>query len=723
VDHTAPANRPRLFIAWDSTLKAVEQTMKVLRDFPPADLAVDIEIIGGVDAASFGVLRDKLDAGIRQSDALLAVVDKPNANMGLELGMALARGLPVALAAEGDVVAVWTRGTPLSGLLQETNASDEVRAIRLMSSQAQWQPVVSERITGERKLALIPTGGAGYGRIVAQMLGPQGWEVLTLDDWQLPDLAQRLAGVERLAWVLLPLKTTCVRHGRENAAASVVFGYAAELGIEVAVFGCDGVPELADAIPWTKKAFAGPIELPERILAWSSEVDQKLGRAPRVTVDVLDHWRRHMHSLHAHPVRWARARLRDALDVLPIALTLTEGEGVERLDGGAARAGDRHRGTLIALVQQLREEPTAPRLIVVAEPGAGKTTLLRHAASQLARPDHDAVPVFVSLAELEEAHDPLELAARGLGELGVDEVLILRALGRAAEAGRLWLFLDGFDEVKNHARMRQRITGWATSDAMRQAVIVVTSRPVAVDPTVWPEFRQARVDYLDERERHELVSRLLGAERAMAFDAHAARIAGFAVLGRNPFLLTLAALLTARAWEEERKQDAPLSRVTLLEQAIDDCLRRGWGAQAESDGQGSGGVRSPVAARQVLGPLSLVLQRQGRESWKREEVEAALLVARAEFPVVRQHIGASGIWDGDPAFLDDVRLRAGLLGPLLGAGSRWEYLHRSFRELLAAEGLLAIAGNVPRERAARLLFEDEAKRRQGVKDPPPAAAR
>lgn len=85
------SSKPVVFVAWDSTLDAVQQAFTGIQDDPDE---VEVEILGAIGDLAWGRLRDKLDEAVNRSAAVLAVVDQPNANMAWEVGMALSSSTP-----------------------------------------------------------------------------------------------------------------------------------------------------------------------------------------------------------------------------------------------------------------------------------------------------------------------------------------------------------------------------------------------------------------------------------------------------------------------------------------------------------------------------------------------------------------------------------------------------------------------------------------------------
>lgn len=679
-----------VFWAWDSELldtKALAADMK--RDPPHG---VVIEVLGEAGSLPLGDLLARLEAGLTGASGLLAVIDTPNANMAWELGIGLCRGLRLALTTEGSAPKDdWVKGTPFAQFLRVGRLSDAVEAV-LGAVESWFLPPARPKVADRR---VVVCSGEGVSRRWQAPLRAAGWEVLDTRGWSIRDLPERLAGVGRLAWVMSPLRSDEKRHGVANTVGALVAGYASELGVPVRVFAPEGAPGVLDAehlrtpVPATREALVAALA------AWSTEVEVP-------PADAVAEWRRRVVTHHDDLFAYVRQLGLAHAELVPVDLDVEEAGEIDRIDRAAGRGARSGRLRTLIEADLGRQPDVAPRWLVKAEPGAGKTTLLRQLAHDLAR--EDLTPLFVSLAEWErEGGDVFEAVLRQMGET------ILGASELRAHSGRFWLFLDGFDEVRRHEDMRRRVLALAADPRWRRVPVVVTSRAGAVERgAAWGGFTSAALRYLGAHEQEELVSRLLGgdAARIAAFDHDMRHRPGVAVLLRNPFLLTLAVGLHARA----RDQDAPVpcDRAALLVAALDDCMQRGW---AHGEPTPERAERwSPVAARVVLRALALELHRRGGEAWSRHAVARALHTLPGRHPGVRQVYGHEhAIWKGEAVFLDDIQHYAGVLGPLDGGGMDWRFLHRSLLEMLAAEQL-ADESSVAERRAvlAELLAEKSA---------------
>ncbi|MGB7708200.1 MAG: NACHT domain-containing protein [Microcoleus sp.] len=117
------------------------------------------------------------------------------------------------------------------------------------------------------------------------------------------------------------------------------------------------------------------------------------------------------------------------------------------------------------------------RLAVTGEPGAGKTTLLQKIAQWVAAETEQDVAIWVSLTDLQGRSVEDYLLQKWLKDaLGAVEVTpeMKEALALLFKSGRVWLLLDGVDEMGSSnplATVANQISGWVAS-----ARVVVTCR-------------------------------------------------------------------------------------------------------------------------------------------------------------------------------------------------------------------------------------------------------
>ncbi|MEM7202963.1 MAG: SUMF1/EgtB/PvdO family nonheme iron enzyme [Planctomycetota bacterium] len=362
------------------------------------------------------------------------------------------------------------------------------------------------------------------------------------------------------------------------------------------------------------------------------------------------------------------------LDDIYVEIHVREAELPVEREQGSTR--DREPRTLRALLA-LAPDPARDdhgAWAVLGEPGAGKSTTARHLCWELAGDPEDPVPVYVPLARLDrEGRHPFELAeadlraARGdVAAAGLAEAL--RA--HAVEPGRLWLVLDGLDEVapERLPTLRDRILG--LRDALPGARVVVLARGVGFQSL--PGFREARLLPLEQRAQQRLLQRWLGASDAAELIERLRARPAVQALARNPLLLTLV------AWLSLEQPSLPRTRLELYDRAVEALLRKPYGRGVEP-------IQAPSDARVVLRELALELQASTAAAWTQGELGEALWRVRNANAAINPIVKAT--WGDNDALLDELQSRTGILAPHEGPRAPWRFLHRQFREFLAAEAL------------------------------------
>ena len=725
-----PERKRRIFVAWDSLTPGIETFLQYLRD-RLGHPSVEFEVVGLKKDPHHGELPHHIASAIRRCDGLLALLDLPNAYVGWELGFALGLGKPVALALLGEGEPTWTRQGLFRVSLLKSVGLEEEPLLDLVGRFDSWPRLDASVANGTGSALLAQAKGLGaILRKEAARVVP-GLAPLELGGMSPSTLPDHLNSIARAAWLVPEPVAGQVRDGDEVAQLAVAAGYLTARGAGVRLFRHAAARDqraVRDAVTYDDLD-----QLAELLARW--EEDTRGAGETGAPVDPLTRWRRFTRREHGDLLPFVRLLGQSALRVVPVELELeadtavaclADEPGLRRVMGGM----EGRLGTLRDLVErQLAAEPEgpAPRLLVVAEPGAGKTTLARHLAFRLAQEPKDPssvdapVAVFLSLSELARSgQDPLVAAGLELDPAGGEGALALTAelRLRAERRGQLWLLLDGLDEVDPAllGKLRNRLAGWC--EALPEVVFVVLSRQVAVDDrNAMPGLRRCTVRHLGSARQRELVSLLLEPKEVDRLFQEVAAAPSIAPLVRNPLMLTLVAMLSREAWRAD--QAPPHRRVQLYRRAMVEFLRRGWRWDAEA-GDTRGAVKDQEAAWAILRALALHLHGQGRESWPRKALGEALFALRQDDPTVDFALKAAWGGSGD-GFLDDVGHNAGILGPRDGARADWRFLHRTFREFLAAEALAgrgeaeaqeAMLGGLRRARA----LEDEQERGKATQE-------
>ena len=386
-------------------------------------------------------------------------------------------------------------------------------------------------------------------------------------------------------------------------------------------------------------------------------------------------------------------------------------------DQALSSPGGRQGRTLRDLMDPSLERGAgaAPRWVVWGEPGAGKSTLARRLTRQLAQEhvqdETGPLPVYCPLpglamhrravfdwaqSELEGAHGK----TKALGLAG-----LLERLARAGQGGlpRVWLLLDGLDEVPQSRLewVQSRLRSWA--DEFPGTPIVVLSRPIGYQPLGTPYNRLAQVQPLDRPRQRQLLHNWLGDEASVKqvlswIDGSV----GLRDACRVPLMLSLLAYL--RDSSSDDAEGPPHNRLELYERSLQELLKRGHAGLIEDESGEMRGVQNAGYAQTILQALCYQLQQSPETEWTKQVLEQTLLrVAKADSDVGSR----LSTWRDATAFLDDVKDRSGVLAPYDGAQAPWRFLHRQFGELLAAQGLRSRGGDAAVLNQAKELTEGQ----------------
>ena len=666
----------RAFVAWDTTTPGLRKTLGFLHDDPPEGWEVEF----GGRRKHTRDLWSEIEEPLRSSDRIVALVDLPNANVGYELGFALGSGRDVVLGYGGELLPEWVVGPPLKNFVVAPGA-DQTTIEELVTTVEPFQ-VHAHPEPGEDTLVLCPQVGIGDA-ILRWIKKNTQWRGLPEFCWNLTDLAEQLAGVERVVWIIVPFPEGTDRRDGQNAPFGVIAGYWAALGRELHVWIDD---EARDVVDIGREA--QPFPSVRRFIELAQALDRPQGSVDSQR-DPLEVYLSYVARHHLHLPSLFSCEGRDLPEVhvdlaLAASPSLTDRDGADR----GLLHNKRRLRELLELTSH--DDPRVTRhWTILGEPGAGKTTACRYLCHELASAEDRAstpVPVFAELSELADAKAPhpftlAEQAVRAVhGDVPAEGVE--RALHELAQTpGRVWLFLDGLDELDQERRKLVRERLLDLSRVLDGCVIVVTSRPAGFVPI--PGFLEARIQRLDGPGQKALLENWLGAGWRDVWNALSDRPTLLS-LCTNPMQLSLVAY--ARATGEADEQ-FPRSRHELYDRAIDTLLERGHGRTE--------GVASPFEARRILHTLAVELMKTGEERWSRN----ALLGLAKDSDISTSLAPWRGAVD---RFIDDVGENSGLLAAHEGSAQPWRWLHRSIGEYLAAEGLNELGEQTYRELAQNL---------------------
>jgi hypothetical protein len=215
-----------IFVVWDLTTHAIDTTLDALRRRPPPGVSFNVPMLS---PAGGEILRDVVVRGIANADQVLVVMDKPNANVGFEAGLALGLGRKIALLVQRAPRPSWLMEPPFTNFI--VHSVDGPSAIKaLIADGSIWtrrSEAAGDAPNGrDPTLFLCPTRFGGEGMRDEQTSLYPNWSALPEYNFTLHDLPDLCRGVERLIWTVTPYAEGAdERDGAANAANAVIAGW------------------------------------------------------------------------------------------------------------------------------------------------------------------------------------------------------------------------------------------------------------------------------------------------------------------------------------------------------------------------------------------------------------------------------------------------------------------------------------------------------------------
>ncbi len=330
-------------------------------------------------------------------------------------------------------------------------------------------------------------------------------------------------------------------------------------------------------------------------------------------------------------------------------------------------------------------DQTVTPLLITGPAGYGKTSFCRWNALRdleaLEQKNSKILPVYIQLHRLNDtpllSFQKAFLASEELAAIWRELVESDSSTGR-----RLRLYLDGLDEVPNHARQVE-IANIAASGVSPNVQIIMTARDHVSGPWLsW--LRRLEIQAFDEQQVRLLTERWLDDDQSKvaAFYQKLKQVPSLGSLMKVPLLGTL-----ILAVYKQGHEGLPESRPRLYEMFVR-LLAGGWDA-AKNINRGSK-FRSATKLA-VLNHLAGMLHSEKKRDCSPAEVYSAI---RASI---------SGLQDKRSEVLSEL-IVDGLLVP---TGSILSFPHLSFQEFLAAKDLIELKPDRANQRLDAFLKGDD----------------
>lgn len=268
----------RVFVIWDHASPAVRTLLEALPELCPTHDEQPITWhIPSATALGQKVARDVVERGIRESEHVIALLDRPSAGVGWQVGLAIGYQRSLQLAFLGAELPTWTQLGVLKGLFAH-HLSDVSGVRQLLVPQLWEMPAIpASPAAAGRHLILGPTGPIGSTLREVARQDPAAY-VLPEDGWGLYELPALLSGCRRVVFIL----ASDVREGADNAASGVVAGFAHACGLPVSVLRSDDIAPVAE-VQQRELRFRGLAEFKQKLQLVASGGASGSGSALPVT--------------------------------------------------------------------------------------------------------------------------------------------------------------------------------------------------------------------------------------------------------------------------------------------------------------------------------------------------------------------------------------------------------------------------------------------------------
>lgn len=332
------------------------------------------------------------------------------------------------------------------------------------------------------------------------------------------------------------------------------------------------------------------------------------------------------------------------------------------------------------------------RVVLLGHPGAGKTFFLRWLALDLLNDPDGRLPILLPLARLggpTSDRSLLEDLRDALAEQGLD---IADGIEQLAVAGRLYLLLDGLDEVGSLQAREAMVTRLrALAESCPGCPMVVTSRITGYEQASLPRegwrtlviepFNDDQIRkflerwcrlYAEERTGRNPQAQLQGQIEGRRLARDILNHPQVALLARTPLLLTVLAMVHRAGLR------LPDHRVELYDHITRILIER-WNRLRGLAAAPSAFPVQTADALRLLGPLAVATVRSG----------AISLIHEDELRRVCDRTLAEGRLRGLGSTEEVLRLFRDELGLLVEQGpGQWSFLHLTLAEYFAALELL-----------------------------------
>ena len=217
------ASQTKLFVVWDFSIAGLPLLLEALKRWPPKGFTIQVP---GIGAAAGEIFRDIVLPGIENSDRVLVVTDKPNANVAFEAGLALGFGKRLSLVHFGSTIPEWLNQSLFKGFVVNAIRTLEDLRSGIFNEDSWFTPRLGAPIP-DHGSTLFLAPGSFVGAALHEV------QVRNFPHWKKPpeaanfnDISPALSEVAQAVWAIsVHSEGRDIRDGAENAANAVVAGW------------------------------------------------------------------------------------------------------------------------------------------------------------------------------------------------------------------------------------------------------------------------------------------------------------------------------------------------------------------------------------------------------------------------------------------------------------------------------------------------------------------
>lgn len=224
-DEVSRQSEISVFVVWDFTIRGLKHILTRFQNNPPEGYCIEVPGLEGRGAAG-EIFRDIVLPGIKRSERVLVVTDRPNANVAFEAGLAIGFGKSISLVHFGADIPTWLKDSVFKGFIVKS-IKNIAKLRELVKDLNSWYtpPRFSEVPAHGATLFLSPSSYVGAALREEQSERYPSWKY-PRDSFNLNDIHTEFLDVTQVVWAIAAYSEgSDLRDGLENAANGVISGW------------------------------------------------------------------------------------------------------------------------------------------------------------------------------------------------------------------------------------------------------------------------------------------------------------------------------------------------------------------------------------------------------------------------------------------------------------------------------------------------------------------